>query len=131
MYERARALDQVFRDVSGFGIQVVGVDDARPYLNSLLVWQLLWLPTAMCNTTLATFLSFAEGRELAAGILAEGFEAMERAGLLQPIVVRKAGDHGYELIAGERRLRAAERLGLERSNLHRKIKAYGIEMPRD
>jgi two-component system nitrogen regulation response regulator NtrX len=27
--------------------------------------------------------------------------------------------------------RAAERLGLERSNLHRKIKAYGIELPRE
>jgi two-component system nitrogen regulation response regulator NtrX len=27
--------------------------------------------------------------------------------------------------------RAAERLGIERSNLHRKMKAYGIEAPRD
>jgi two-component system nitrogen regulation response regulator NtrX len=26
--------------------------------------------------------------------------------------------------------RAAERLGIERSNLHRKMKAYGIEPPR-
>jgi ParB family chromosome partitioning protein len=43
--------------------------------------------------------------------LAELAASMERAGLLQPIVVRKAEDHGYELIAGERRLRAAERLG--------------------
>lgn len=32
-------------------------------------------------------------------------------GLLQPIIVRKKGD-GYELIAGERRLRAALKLGL-------------------
>jgi two-component system nitrogen regulation response regulator NtrX len=27
--------------------------------------------------------------------------------------------------------RAAERLGIERSNLHRKMKGYGIESPRD
>jgi two-component system nitrogen regulation response regulator NtrX len=27
--------------------------------------------------------------------------------------------------------RTAERLALERSNLHRKIKAYGIELPRE
>jgi two-component system nitrogen regulation response regulator NtrX len=27
--------------------------------------------------------------------------------------------------------RTAERLGIERSNLHRKMKAYGIEPPRD
>jgi two-component system nitrogen regulation response regulator NtrX len=27
--------------------------------------------------------------------------------------------------------RAAERLGIERSNLHRKMKAYGIEGPRN
>jgi len=43
--------------------------------------------------------------------LSELASSMENAGLLQPIVVRKAGDDGYELIAGERRLRAAERLG--------------------
>jgi ParB family chromosome partitioning protein len=36
--------------------------------------------------------------------------SLESAGLLQPVVVRPA-DRGFELIAGERRLRAAERLG--------------------
>jgi ketopantoate reductase len=81
LYERARALDHLFRDLGGFGIQAVAVDDARPFLNSLLVWQLLWLPVAMCNTTLQVFLSFPEGRELAAGILSEGCAAMEKAGL--------------------------------------------------
>ena len=47
--------------------------DARPYLNSLLVWQLLFLPVAMCNTTLDVFLSFPEGRELAAGFCRRRF----------------------------------------------------------
>jgi ParB family chromosome partitioning protein len=43
--------------------------------------------------------------------LAELAASMERSGLLQPVVVRRAGDGTYELIAGERRWRAAQRLG--------------------
>jgi ParB family transcriptional regulator, chromosome partitioning protein len=35
-------------------------------------------------------------------------------GLLQPVVVRPTGEDTYELIAGERRLRASKRAGLER-----------------
>jgi ParB family chromosome partitioning protein len=46
----------------------------------------------------------AETAELAASI--------ELHGLLQPIVVRATADGGYELIAGERRLRAARIAGL-------------------
>jgi ParB family chromosome partitioning protein len=42
--------------------------------------------------------------------LSELAESLRAAGLLQPIVVRPATG-GYELIAGERRLRAADRLG--------------------
>src|SRR5437763_1963817 len=37
--------------------------------------------------------------------------SIKEVGVLQPIVVRRAGG-GYELIAGERRLRAAKRAGL-------------------
>lgn len=37
--------------------------------------------------------------------------SIREVGVLQPIVVRK-GDDGYELVAGERRLRAAQRAGL-------------------
>ena len=81
IYERAPYLDKLFRDLGGFGFQAVAVPDARPYLNSLLVWQLLFLPVAMCNTTLETFLSFAEGRELAAGLIAEGCATMEKSGM--------------------------------------------------
>lgn len=81
LYERAPHLDRLFRDLAGFGFQAVAVPDARPHLNSLLVWQLLFLPVAMCNTTLSTFLSFPEGRELAAGLISEGCAAMEKAGM--------------------------------------------------
>ncbi len=42
--------------------------------------------------------------ELAASIRAQG--------LIQPVVVRAIGKHSYELIAGERRWRAAQRAGL-------------------
>ena len=44
VYERAPFLDRLFRDLAGFGFQAVAVPDARPYLNSLLVCQLLFLP---------------------------------------------------------------------------------------
>jgi len=40
--------------------------------------------------------------------------SIRQAGLLQPVVVRAAGDGKYELIAGERRLRACQALGWER-----------------
>ena len=35
-------------------------------------------------------------------------------GVVQPIVVRRSGDKSYELIAGERRWRAAQRAGIDR-----------------
>lgn len=43
--------------------------------------------------------------------LAELADSMKSSGLLQPVVVRPAGDGAFELIAGERRWRAARRLG--------------------
>jgi ParB family chromosome partitioning protein len=45
--------------------------------------------------------------------LAELADSIRIHGLLQPIVVRQA-ETGYEVVAGERRLRAAQALGLER-----------------
>jgi ParB family chromosome partitioning protein len=43
--------------------------------------------------------------------LAELTESLRTAGLLQPVIVRPVADNRYELVAGERRWRAAERLG--------------------
>jgi ParB family chromosome partitioning protein len=43
--------------------------------------------------------------------LAELAESIKQQGVLQPVVVRRRGD-GYELVAGERRWRAASRAGL-------------------
>jgi ketopantoate reductase len=81
LYESSPALQRLFGDLAPFGFQSTAVADARPFLNSLLVWQLLFLPTAMCNTTLGVFLSFAEGRELALGLLSEGCAALQKAGM--------------------------------------------------
>lgn len=53
---------------------------------------------------------FQPRREFAEAELAELQESMKSSGLLQPIAVR-AAEGGYELIAGERRLRAASALG--------------------
>jgi len=44
--------------------------------------------------------------------IAELAESIRQKGILQPLLVRRAGT-GYELIAGERRFRAAQRVGLE------------------
>lgn len=46
--------------------------------------------------------------------LAELTASIRVQGIIQPLLVRHAPGGGYELIAGERRLRAAERAGLER-----------------
>jgi len=43
--------------------------------------------------------------------LAELEDSMRASGLLQPVTVRARLDGGFELVAGERRLRAASRLG--------------------
>jgi ParB family chromosome partitioning protein len=47
--------------------------------------------------------------------------SIREVGILQPIVVRRAGEDGYELVAGERRLRAAKVAGLVYSSGQRQI----------
>jgi ParB family chromosome partitioning protein len=46
--------------------------------------------------------------------MAELVFSIKEVGLLQPIVVRKTGEGGYELVMGERRWRASQVAGLER-----------------
>src|SRR5438105_14505482 len=59
---------------------------------------------------------FQPRRTVDPAALEELVSSIKQAGLLQPIVVRKAqgGNGAYELIAGERRLRACQQLGWER-----------------
>jgi RNA polymerase sigma-B factor len=44
--------------------------------------------------------------------LAELADSIRQWGILQPLRVREGGEHGYEIIAGERRWSAARRLGM-------------------
>ena len=45
--------------------------------------------------------------------IAELAQSIRQVGLIQPLVVRKAPDGAFELVAGERRLRAVKSLGME------------------
>src|SRR3954447_14431611 len=58
---------------------------------------------------------FQPRRTVDPAALEELVSSIKQAGLLQPIVVRKApgGNGAFELIAGERRLRACQQLGWE------------------
>ena len=51
-------------------------------------------------------------RDMDATSLAELADSIRAQGILQPIVVRKAGENRYEIIAGERRWRAAQQAQL-------------------
>ncbi|XOV83820.1 MAG: ParB/RepB/Spo0J family partition protein [bacterium] len=51
-------------------------------------------------------------RQFAEEALQDLANSISRQGLLQPVVVRKKANGGYELIAGERRWRAAKRAGM-------------------
>ena len=94
--EKGGAARDLLAGLEGYGFRLLAVDDPVPYSNSLFVTQLLFLPVAMCNTTLALFLSTSEGRELAEAILSEGLEAMARTG--QPLA-RLPSQDPRELLA--------------------------------
>jgi ParB family chromosome partitioning protein len=53
-------------------------------------------------------------RQFSAASLQELADSLKQHGLLQPVVVSRGSTGGYELIAGERRWRAARLAGLER-----------------
>ncbi len=57
---------------------------------------------------------FQPRQEFPADELAELADSVKQNGLLQPVLVRRKGDGLFELIAGERRLRAARMAGLDR-----------------
>jgi ketopantoate reductase len=78
--EKGSAAQRMFAGLSTYRLPVVAVPDTVPYHDALLVSQLLFLPVAMCGMTAGFFLSFPEGRQLAASMLEEGLETMSRAG---------------------------------------------------
>jgi len=52
-------------------------------------------------------------QEFEEGALDELAASIEQIGIIQPITVRALGDGEFEIISGERRLRAARRAGME------------------
>lgn len=56
---------------------------------------------------------FQPRRDFEETALTELAESIRSSGLIQPIVVRQCGERQYEIIAGERRWRAAQLAGLE------------------
>jgi ketopantoate reductase len=62
------------------GFETLEVQDLKPYANSFFLWQLLFLPPALCHSTAGHFLSYPEGREIACRLLEEGLETFRRAG---------------------------------------------------
>ena len=67
-------------DFKPLGFEALEVQDLKPYANSFFLWQLLFLPAALCHSTAGHFLSYPEGREIACRLLAEGLETFRRAG---------------------------------------------------
>ena len=57
---------------------------------------------------------FQPRRRFSEDAINELASTLEKEGLLQPIVIREKGDGEYEIIAGERRYRAAQSLGWEK-----------------
>jgi ParB family chromosome partitioning protein len=53
-------------------------------------------------------------KDFAQGALDELARSLRTTGMLQPVVVRRVADNRWQLIAGERRWRAAQQAGLER-----------------
>ncbi|MBA7681187.1 hypothetical protein ES703_89524 [subsurface metagenome] len=72
IYEKNRELKRLLSSLKVLGIELYEADHIEPYANSFFLWQLLFLPAAMCQTTYENFLSYPEGREIAARILEEG-----------------------------------------------------------
>lgn len=53
-------------------------------------------------------------REFDEGKLQELAESIQQHGIIQPLVVRKSRVRGYDIVAGERRYRASQKIGLKR-----------------
>lgn len=78
---RHDALRALARDWKAGGIEVAETDSPEPVATSFFLWQLLFLPVALCHSTLAHFLAEEAGRRVALGVLEEGLAVCRRLGL--------------------------------------------------
>jgi ketopantoate reductase len=72
-----KSLSTAFRSA---GVEVAEADSTEPWHRSFHLWQQLFLPMALCHSTWDYFLSFTEGREIAARVVEEGLKTLEREG---------------------------------------------------
>jgi ketopantoate reductase len=78
--EKDKEVKKLFSLLKDFNIKLHIVDDIYPFMNSYFIFQLLYLPVAMCNSTLHHFFSYREGRELGMRVLHEGIKTFEKSG---------------------------------------------------
>ena len=92
-----KGLDALFPDI---GVEDDPKEDSKDYFQ--------------CETGRLRPNPYQPRREFPVDEMAELADSIRTHGILQPLLVRVAGDGGYELVAGERRLRAARMAGLEK-----------------
>ena len=66
------------------GLEIVETDAPEALAGSFFLWQLLFLPAALCHSTLGHLLAAEAGREIALGVLEEGLAAFRRLGRPAP-----------------------------------------------
>lgn len=77
IFEKTKTLKKLLSSLKFFGIKVLFVDNLEPYQNSRFISHLLYLPVALCNTTMNNFLSYTEGRKIISYVLNEGIKTFE------------------------------------------------------
>ena len=70
--------------------------------------------SVMIDVTMIKPNPYQPRKHFSAASLEQLSQSIKAQGLLQPVVVRKNSDGVYELIAGERRLRASQMAGLDK-----------------
>lgn len=81
-------------------------DAGKPSTNSTGVFMLIPVPAIKISP-------FQRRKEFSTESLKELADSIRSEGLMQPVVVRTLPEGGYELIAGERRMRACQSIGME------------------
>ena len=77
---RNEALRELHGAWKAGGLEIAETDSMETLSGSFFLWQLLFLPAALCHSTLQHFLASPAGREIALGVLEEGLAAFRRAG---------------------------------------------------
>jgi 2-dehydropantoate 2-reductase len=62
------------------GLEIAETDEPESLAGSFFLWQLLFLPAALCHSTLGHLLAAEAGREIASGVLGEGLAVWRRLG---------------------------------------------------